>query len=792
MMHKKALSWLLTLCMLIFLTLSLLQLRDWVERGYPLQTDVTQLLPVSDMDDVSAKMYDYLLNQASSRLIIMLEGMNVDNLTDAAIELQNQLDLTPGIEHIDSRPDVDRFRELASSLIPYRNSLVSKDDRLQLTEDPVTAVDHWMNDDPFVRPLTLSNDPLGTLGRFLQEVFGSRGNIESDGFFYWIADDSDSTPAIIIFADLEEQSLGSDKSDRLSTDLYAIFDRIQNDYNVVATASSVLFHASASKQQARFESGIFGSVSAILILALLLVAFRSLVPVLKTLAIISIALLCGFAVADYLFSELHVIALLMAIPVIGVGADYLIHSEVHKRSRVYAVKMDEGLSPYMIRALSWGCLSTTLGYAALGLVKVAVLQQVAVVLIVGLLTIFAGVVCLGSIIPEKIDENHIGRIANSRVIRLLENRPMLLMTRTTISIIFALSIIVLIIFNNTYSAQIFVDDNPASLHHVDDVLAARDMRIQQRLDISGHRYSLVVDADNVNQLLRRQEKLVDDLQDKFGVKSYGLSSLVPSHQRQHQNWQLIASAYASLSSVDLKILQSEGVTISDSRSGTDMDPEDLPAEYEALLPPFDISQHDNYPVWSAVFLSHDVDWLALGKWCNEQAGCRLIDSIGSLGKVLSSTHRSMRTALQAALLIVALVFLLRYRSRGILAGLALTLVVLGAITIPRSLGFPLTLFGTGGLFVLLGLSVDYLVFVLESQDHRKYIWVAFILSAATTLLAFGMLLFSITPAVKMLATPIVVGLPIMLFLVFIIQSIIAKPGSSPSSAEQKDEDSYGM
>ena len=76
---------------------------------------------------------------------------------------------------------------------------------------------------------------------------------------------------------------------------------------------------------------------------------------------------------------------------------------------------------------------------------------------------------------------------------------------------------------------------------------------------------------------------------------------------------------------------------------------------------------------------------------------------------------------------------------GSVAAALLSLAALGW------LGVPLQLFGVLAQLLLLGLGVDYGIFLLEHEGDGAS-WLAVCLGAASTLLAFGLLSLSATPA----------------------------------------------
>jgi predicted exporter len=764
-------NWLRRYALLAVLLLALLwsvwQTGRWISGGVALKTDITQLVPSGGMDPVTERLYRELIETTGSRLLVVVEASKPGKVEAAAIALQDRLTTTEGVQHVDARPDPERPQMLADALSPYRDGLLSSDDRAALLSDPETAARKWTAQDPFFRLLPIDNDPLGTLERFLIEALPTPGNIESDGFFYWLERDANENYAIVVFSELSPEGVGTDRGDRLDGLLGELFEAIRNEYGVQVHASSAVFHASASKRQAQWETTSFGMVSAVLIAALIIYAFMSLAPVITMITVIGVAVLTGLSVAIWLFGEIHVLTLVMALPVIGITVDYVIHSLVN-RGMENGAGTHAGLPPYLLRALCWSCFSSALGFAALGGVDIAVLRQVAVVLVTGLVAALLWTIALVHAWAKNPSSSRIRRLSETPwIVRVSEG--MEVGRRELLWMCMAMLFVLAAVWG--FGAVDVVND-PNALRYVEPKQVRHDRRVQQWLGLSGSGRSLVIHGADGQQVLQRQEQLIDGLQEQFGVSATGLSSLAPSLMRQGSNRQLVSQAYVSLSE---RQGVRAGMKVTSDPNG-ELLPGDLPDSVLKLLPPFDLVPERADP-WASTTLAEAVDWPAISAWCDAQPGCRTVDSIAALAGGLGTMHRVARGALYAAVALISLVLLVRYRDRGIWAGAALVLVMLSGHVVPGVLGMPLTLFTTGGLFILLGLSVDYLFFIAEASPRRQYTWLAFALTVTTTLLAFGVLLFSLTPAVRMLVAPVVVGLPVMLLILFFLQSRLAPSAS---------------
>jgi predicted exporter len=89
-----------------------------------------------------------------------------------------------------------------------------------------------------------------------------------------------------------------------------------------------------------------------------------------------------------------------------------------------------------------------------------------------------------------------------------------------------------------------------------------------------------------------------------------------------------------------------------------------------------------------------------------------------------------------------------------------SLVVVGALT---ATGAPWQLFNVLALMLLLGVGIDYGIFLQEHEDD-PHAWLAVVIGAGSTWLSFGLLGLSQTPALRAFGLTLMLGLPLVLVL----------------------------
>jgi predicted exporter len=149
---------------------------------------------------------------------------------------------------------------------------------------------------------------------------------------------------------------------------------------------------------------------------------------------------------------------------------------------------------------------------------------------------------------------------------------------------------------------------------------------------------------------------------------------------------------------------------------------------------------------------------ALSRAADGLEGVQWVDKVGGISAVLGRYRAVMGAVVLGAYALVFLVLLPRYRGRTwrVLAPTAaasvLTLAILGLT------GQHLQLFHVLALMLLLGVGVDYGIFMQEDRQRGDDApWLAVGLSAASTLLSFGLLALSGTPALRAFGLTMLLG-----------------------------------
>jgi predicted exporter len=316
--------------------------------------------------------------------------------------------------------------------------------------------------------------------------------------------------------------------------------------------------------------------------------------------------------------------------------------------------------------------------------------------------------------------------------------------------------------------RLTADDDVRALIQPTPALIAQEARLRALTGMEAGSQFFLIEGDDAEQVLQHEEALVQRLT-AAGITTQGVSRFVPSCLRQRENQALLeASLSAQQAALDDAGFRAEALRTWQGAVG----------RHQACLTPAD---------WLATPMSIPFHHLWLGATANGQAsvllpagyrsvdilaataadlpGVSLVDKPGSVSRLFGEFRRTGGLLLTAATVLVFAVLAWRYGLRG---GGAVLLPTLLAQTIALGIlgyvGSALNLFHVLALILVLGVGVNYAIFLVEGlrggPRRQSAALLGVVLSAATTLLSFGLLGLSATPALSGFGTTLAIGISI--------------------------------
>jgi predicted exporter len=147
----------------------------------------------------------------------------------------------------------------------------------------------------------------------------------------------------------------------------------------------------------------------------------------------------------------------------------------------------------------------------------------------------------------------------------------------------------------------------------------------------------------------------------------------------------------------------------------------------------------------------------LRRIASQLEGVRWVDRAGEVSTVLARYRVAMTALLVAGHVLVLAALWSRFRREAWRAWLPTALASVLAVAVQGWVGEPFQLSHVLALLLLLGMGVDYGIFLLEHEGDGAA-WLAVVLGAASTWLAFGLLALSSTPALRAFGLTLMIGI----------------------------------
>jgi predicted exporter len=147
------------------------------------------------------------------------------------------------------------------------------------------------------------------------------------------------------------------------------------------------------------------------------------------------------------------------------------------------------------------------------------------------------------------------------------------------------------------------------------------------------------------------------------------------------------------------------------------------------------------------------------------AAVTMVDKAAGVSRLFAQYRAAFGYGLGVAMLVVLVVLSVRYGARRAGAVVVPALLGLGAaLALAGYRAMPVTLFSVMALILVLGVGVNYAIFLVEGRGRSGATGVAVLLCAATTVLSFGLLAFSGTPALAGFGAMLLPGIAVAVLL----------------------------
>jgi len=718
----------------------------WLLAGGRLQldTDVLAMLPQDERQPAVQQATRTLADAGQRKVVVLVGGGEWEAAKQAADRFATLVQAARAT--LRYKVSDDSAGAWLGFYAPYRGQLVAQSvvHELSIREPSVLArraVEQLYRPVGMPRVGAWAEDPLNLFGAWLTERAGDSRVRVVDGRLS--VSDGDRHYALLML-DLNESAFSMSAQQALVPLLDAARAAMPAGIDVVM--GGVPLYAAAAATQAEREIHTIGIGSLVGIVVLTLFAFRSIRPrVLVTLSIAT-GLLAAVSVTSLVFGRLHMITLVFGASLVGVAENYGSNYFASRSGRPWSERwaMLREQAPVMWLAM----LTTAIGYALLALTPFPGLRQIAVFSVTGLLAAFVTTLLLF----PRLDR---GEMPFTRFSLWLGSRRAqwpVLRRGDAFSRTYLLGLAIVL---GVGATQLQVNDDIRLLQSAPPALNAQQRVLGRLMDMPSPAQFFLVRGDSEEQLLQREERLVNLLRD-LGARPQAVSDWLPSRERQ-------AWVADLLGGINKSVLVEAGKLLGETpQPGLRVDPPLLPAAWLAA-PVSEPLRHQWLGAFDGGYASVVLlraDAAVMAKLPNVQSpGALWVDKVAEVSDVMARTRVLMAGVIAASYVLVFAALSWRFGRRAWRALAPTALASALALVLPAYFGAPLQLFNVLALLLILGMGVDYGIFMLE-QPARRAIrpWLSVSLAAASTLLAFGLLALSQTPALRAFGLTMLLGI----------------------------------
>ncbi len=756
-------GWLVTVVILV------LYVGGQFTAGNVINTNILSLLPKSEMSVSVAETVAATRKQFERRVVWLVGARDFETARVGAVGLYDAMSKIGRFDKLQVEFPSSTANEVMGYYRKHRFTIISHSDRELLADGDLEAFNSavlkgYFSPGTLLQSSMLEADPFLFLTRFFSErgsgisdrLISQEGflSIEKNGITYvFVSGMIGGSPFSL---DVQNDVMGA-------LEAYRAAFVSENPDNEVLTAG-VLPHAAEGTARGFQEMSSVGLGSLITIILIFRLVFRSLRPLLLSLASIAVGCLGGGAGCLLIFDQVHLLTLVFGSSLIGISVDYSLH--------YFCTRVDTGSDwnpkealRHVAPGISLGMTTSVIGFLGIIIAPFHGMQEMATFSSIGLVCAFICVVVWYPRMTVGLKEPHV-----TWLLKVSLSYIALWRTVSVSKAVIACAIVGLISVLGILNIN--ANDDIRLLQTPSESVLAEELKVRNLIGRNQSSQFFLIEALDAENYLQKEEILVERLRElraDNALEGYlAVSDFIPSISRQAENRAFIGKLLAGEDGSLIRIADTVGL------------PETAVQNYREAFEESGASKPETLNDWLAASASVPYRHLWIGERHGKVAGIvglkgildmprvraladagqsiHFFDPAGDISTLFHQyRHQSILLTI-VSYFVVLLVLVCRYGFRGGLSVLSapilaasLSMGVLGIV------GEPVSIFSIFALLLVLGVGVDYSVFFREARSTDTGTIVAIVTSAATTLLAFGLLSLSDTMAIRAFGITITLG-----------------------------------
>ena len=726
-----------------------------IHQGLVFRTDLMALLPRDEANPALQQVNDRVAQSLSRRVAVLVGDPDRGRARLAATTMSRALTDTALVEVLALPASVNQLAALAALYFPYRAGLLAEDDRQRLLDGhaellSVRAMSQVFGIAGMADPRLLRRDPFLLLPAFFAALPLPSSRLSLDDGMLSVT--GAGITWILVTGRLQGDPYALDVQERLNAGYEKASRALSTaDPDIRILHVGAVFFAAAGAKTALADMSALGTVSSLGTILLVLVVFRALTPLLLNLVAIGVGMGAGLSVSLLLFGDLHIMAMLLGLSLIGIAVDYALYycAEIFAPGQRTAPQRLACVMP----GITLGMVTTVVGYATFLLAPFPGLRQVAVFSVAGLMASFATVVFWLPLLDRRGPVRHgSGMLAAAGLVWRFWESPRLRPAR-----IAALAGLAAVGVAGAW--RITALDDVRRMQSLAPDLVAEQALLQQIAGLTFGTQFFVVRAADAETALQREETLLDRLRARHLAVARAPASFVPSARRQQDNRALRQTR------LETPLLAGYLAQIGLPAVAPDPPPDGvltlaMVAQAEPLAEVLrELIVPDPTGVAHIVMLDHVTQPDAVRSAATGIDGVTFVDPAADFSRLLGRYRRRTVALLAVSAALMVPLLALRYRLRGAIRVMLPAVLTIVLVPVLKAIGgAPFTFFDAMALVLVLSVAVDYAVFCAEADTTRKPVALLGVAMAmASTMLSFGLLIRSDVAAVHAVGSTMLLG-----------------------------------
>lgn len=738
--------------------------------GLVFNNNVLELLPNTAVSKVNAIAEKQFTSAIGNQVIFLVGNSDKAQAEQAAKIFYQQISQSAVFEKINFLVSNDE-QAWPALYFPYRLGLLSAAQRqlLQADQEKTIATSALANlYSPFgaANTNTLAADPYFLFQQYLL-------NLPKPSSTLTISDQQLMTQYqgqwyVMIAAQMQGNSFSVTNQQRVSATIVNAKQVLQQQSPMTQLLmSGTIFYAQAGSAAAEHDIAIIGLGSLVGIILLVWFTFRSVKPLIYTVVSSAVGLVAALVVTHWVFGSIYLFTLIFGASLLGIAVDYAYFYYAEQLTGGNGWTAALGLKR-IFSGITLGLFNIVLAYFIIAFTPFPGLKQLAVFSITGLLAAYFTVVCVFPMLIRP-------RAASFTPFMLTLSKNYLSwwqkVSMKKVLLIYLVIAVVLVIG----LARVMVNDDVRVLQRMPVALKNNDKVVKQIIGSHVGTSFYVVTGSSPDETLQHEAVLLAKLDAAFpniSNRYVAVNAYVPSIVQQQADYNLVQQ----------KLIQHNLLTYLHQIGVPAAKAKQIQATLaQTTFKPLTLDVWQASPVsnslkflWlgqvdqqyaSVVLLSEQLDPATLMTIAQGLSFVSYVDKANQVSDVFKQ-YREKLTVVLALIFVVLLILLgLRYgvKKAGLYFVPPLTAALAGVAALGL-FGIPLTLFNVLALILILGISVDYVLFFAETQENYTGTMLAVSLSAVSMALSFGLLVFSTTPAIHYFGITMLSGIVVAFLL----------------------------